>query len=169
MATATDPEAFVVTRAFDAPRALVWKAFTETDRLAQWWGPKGFKLTHAALDLKPGGMFHYGMAAPDGKPMWGRWVFREVEPPARLVFVSSFSDPEGGIGPCPFPMDWPPEVLSEILFTEEDGRTTLHMTGLPIDATEAQQQIFQGMKPSMQMGWGGTFDQLEAYLKKANP
>jgi len=168
MANATEYEAFVVARQFDAPRALVWKAFTEIDRLAHWWGPKGFKLTHAALDLTPGGLFHYGMEAPDGKPMWGRWVFREVEAPARLAFVSSFSNPEGEIGPCPFPMDWPPEVLTEILFTEEGGRTNLHMTGIPINATDAQFQTFEGMKPSMQMGWGGTFEQLAAYLKEAS-
>ena len=167
MANATDAEPFVITRSFNAPRALVWKAFTEKGRLAQWWGPQGAVVTASTLDLSPGGVFHYGMEM-NGFAMWGQWVFREIEPPARLVFVSSFSTPEGGIGPCPFPMDFPAEVLSTIEFTEDDGRTTLTMRGVPLNATEAQRQTFQGMKSSMQVGWGGTFDKLEGYLSGAS-
>lgn len=168
MATATDAETLLIERTFEAPRALVWKAFTEQGRLAQWWGPKGAKITHARLELRPGGVFHYGMQASSDLFMWGQWVFREIEAPARLVFVSSFSTPEGGIGPCPFPMDFPAEVLSTIEFTEADGRTTLTMTGVPINATEAQRQTFVQMKPGMQLGWGGTFEQLAAYLKETS-
>lgn len=168
MANATNDETLHIVRSFDAPRALVWKAFTEQERLAQWWGPKGAKITHARLDLRPGGVFHYGMQASSDLFMWGQWAFREVEPPARLVFVSSFSTPDGGIGPCPFPMDFPAEVLSTIEFTETDNRTTLTMTGVPINATEAQRLTFQNMKPGMQMGWGGTFEQLAAYLSETS-
>src|SRR5215468_2760397 len=84
--------AFVITRVFDAPLDLVFKAWTEAERLTHWWGPKGFKMLSCKLDLRPGGVFHYGMQAPNGAAMWGKWVFREIVAPKRLVFVVSFSD-----------------------------------------------------------------------------
>ena len=87
---------FVISRTFDAPRELVWKAFTEREHLMQWFGPKGFKMLAGTVDLRPGGTFHYGMQAPDGKTMWGKWIFREIVPPERLVTVVSFSDEQGG-------------------------------------------------------------------------
>lgn len=73
--------AFAITRTFDAPRALVFQAFTESERLAQWWGPKGFTLRVARLDLRPGGVFHYEMKSPNGHSMWGKFVYREIVPP----------------------------------------------------------------------------------------
>src|SRR4029078_1116222 len=81
---------FVTSRVVAAPRDLVWKAWTEVERMKQWWGPKGFKVFHANLDLRPGGEFHYGMKSPDGHDMWGKFVFREISAPSRLVVLSSF-------------------------------------------------------------------------------
>ena len=92
----------VITRAFDAPRELVWKAFTESDRLSQWWGPKGFTMLVRALDFRPGGVYHYSMRSPDGHIMWGKFIYREIQAPERLVFVNSFSDEEGNIVRSPF-------------------------------------------------------------------
>src|SRR6266542_819054 len=83
---------FVLSRVFDAPRDLVWKAFTEPERLAQWWGPKGFKVIVSRMDLRPGGMYHYGLKATDGSDMWGRMAYREIVKPERIVWVNSFSD-----------------------------------------------------------------------------
>ena len=88
---------FVITRTFDAPRDKVWKAWAERDRLMQWFTPKGFKMTTAKLDLRPGGMFHYCMRSTDGKEMWGKFVYREIAAPNRIVVVNSFSDEKGGI------------------------------------------------------------------------
>ena len=59
------------------------------------------------MDLRPGGTYHYGMRTPDGKEMWGRFVYREIIPPERIVFVNSFSDPEGGITRHPMAPTWP--------------------------------------------------------------
>ena len=66
-----DDKEFVLTRTFDAPRDLVWKAWTEPKRLMEWWGPKGFKMKAAKVDLRPGGTFHYGMRSPMGEPIFG--------------------------------------------------------------------------------------------------
>ena len=63
--TSTD---FVISRVFDAPRDLVWKCFTEPERMKHWWGPKGFTVIASKMDLRPGGTYHYGMKAPDGAP-----------------------------------------------------------------------------------------------------
>ena len=167
MATATDTDpVFTVTRTFNAPRALVWKAFTEAERLAAWFGPKGMPIERCTLDLTPGGLFHYSMKTPGGL-WWGRWRFEEVTAPERLVFVSSFSDEDGGVTKAPFPGDFPKEVRSIIEFIDEGDRTTLSMRGTPVDGTPAERAFFEGMFASMNQGWGGTFEQLEQYLAGA--
>lgn len=162
-ADAPDRE-FVISRVFGAPRDLVFKAWTEPDRLARWWGPKGFTLLSCTLALRPGGLFHYGMRSPTGAEMWGRWAFREVVPPERLVFVASFSDPAGGVVRAPFSADWPLEVLSTLTLTEHAGQTTLTMRGVPADAGPAEQAAFDAARGGMTQGWTGTLDQLAAAL-----
>ncbi len=89
--TNTADEEFVVTRVFNAPRDTVFNAWSESARLAEWWGPKGFSISVAKFDLRPGGVFHYGMKAANGHEMWGKFIYREVAAPERLVFVVSFS------------------------------------------------------------------------------
>ena len=88
-------QAPMITREFDAPRALVFKAWTEAERLARWWGPKGFSVEVGSFDLRPGGVFHYSQRAPNGAELWGKFVYHEVVAPERLVFTSSFADPDG--------------------------------------------------------------------------
>ena len=155
---------FVVTRVFDAPRDLVFRAWTEADRLARWFGPKGFTMLSTRLDLRPGGVFHYGMRSPDGKVMWGKWIFREVVAPERLVVVVSFSDEAGGVTRHPFAADWPAEVLSTMTLIEHDGKTTLTMRGVPLNATAMGRKTFEAAGDSMQKGWAGTLDQLAEHL-----
>jgi uncharacterized protein YndB with AHSA1/START domain len=155
---------FTITRVFNAPRTLVFDAWTEASRLAQWWGPKGSTLKVAKLDLRPGGTFLYSMLTPDGREMWGKFVYREIVPPERLVLVNSFSDASGNIVRAPFSPDWPLEILNVMTLTEEGGRTTLSLTGGPINASEAECRKFDSWHDSMRQGFGGTFDQLEAYL-----
>jgi uncharacterized protein YndB with AHSA1/START domain len=158
---------FVISRVFDAPRDLVWKALTESDRLMHWWGPKGFTMRAANVDLRPGGVFHYGMQAPNGSEMWGKWVYREIVPPEKLVFVNSFSDQAGNTIRAPFSATWPLEILNTVTFEEHSGRTSITIRGGPINATEEERKTFQGARGSMEQGFTGTFDQLEAYLAKA--
>lgn len=157
---------FTISREFNAPRELVFNAWTEAERLAEWWGPKGFKIRVAKLDVRPGGVFHYSMTTPGGEDWWGRFVYREVVPPERMVFVSSFSDAEGGVTRAPFNPAFPLEVLSTITFTEHDGRTTITLRGVPLNASEEESKTFDGMVKSMQQGWTGTLDQLADYLGK---
>ena len=155
---------FVVTRTFDAPRELVWRAHTEAEHLARWWGPKGFATTVARLELRPGGMFLYRMASAGGQSMWGRFVFRDIAAPGRLAYVLSFSDEEGGITRAPFHADWPLEVLNVVTLEARGGKTVLTLRAWPLDATEAERHAFTEGFKSMDGGFNATYDQLVAYL-----
>lgn len=166
MEAAAPDEVFSITRTFDAPRELVFQAWTEPERLAQWWGPKGMEVSVESIDLRPGGIFHYAMATPGGK-MWGRFVYQEIEPPAKLSFISSFSDENAGVVRAPFSPHWPLENYSIIELTEEGGKTNMSFRGWPINATEEERKAWKDMFSSMQGGWGGTLEKLEEYLRTA--
>jgi len=79
---------FVISREFDAPRDRVWRAWTEAERLKQWWGPKGFTVKQLTVDLRAGGKMHYCLQMPDGAEMWGLAVYREITKPSRLVWIN---------------------------------------------------------------------------------
>lgn len=160
------PKEFTITRKFPAPRALVFQALTEADRLAKWWGPTGFTMVTSTVDLRPGGLFHYQMRSPEGHAMWGRFAYREIVPPERIVFTNSFSDAAGGATRAPFSPTWPLEVLNTLTLTEAGGVTTVTLRGGPVDCTPEERQTFEGNFGSMEKGFGGTFDQLAAYLAK---
>jgi uncharacterized protein YndB with AHSA1/START domain len=166
-ATSTPQPAFVLTRVFDAPRDLVFNAWSERERLMQWWGPKGFTLDVGTLDFRPDGLFHYRIQSPNGQAMWGRFVYREIVAPERLVFVNSFADEAGHITRAPFSQTWPLEVLMTLTLVEQDGKTTLTLRGEAINAPEEDRKTFEAGFPSLQQGFTGTLDQLAEYLAKA--
>jgi uncharacterized protein YndB with AHSA1/START domain len=157
---------FEITRVFDAPRDRVWKAWTEAERLKQWWGPKGFKVHTCKVDLRPGGVFLYGMKAPDGSDIWGKFVYREIEAPKRLVCIVSFSDAKGGVTRHPGSPGWPLEMLSTVTFEEQGGKTKVSVQWLPHNATEAERKTFEEGRDGMKQGWTGTFEQFADYLKR---
>jgi uncharacterized protein YndB with AHSA1/START domain len=158
---------FTISRVFDAPRELVWKALTEVERLKQWWGPKGFTVKTAEVDLRPGGTFLYCLVAPEGFEMWGKWTYREIVAPERLVIVSSFSDGKGN--PIRHPMEptWPLRMLGTSTLTERDGKTTLTIATSAYEATEDERKTFEAGFDSMADGFNGTFDELADYLASA--
>jgi uncharacterized protein YndB with AHSA1/START domain len=158
---------FVISRTFDAPLDRVWKAFTEPERMQQWWGPKGFPVAFCKMELRPGGVYHYAMRVPDGSLMWGKFVYREIAAPERIVFVNSFSDEMGGLTRHPMVSAWPLELLSSFQFTEHEGRTTFTLQWAPLDATAEECAMFDSAHDSMTQGWAGTLEQLEAHLAEA--
>jgi uncharacterized protein YndB with AHSA1/START domain len=158
---------FTISRVLDAPREVVWQAFTEAERMKEWWGPKGFTVIHSKLDLRVGGTYHYGMTAPDGTPMWGKFVFREIAMPERMVFVTSFSDEAGGTTRHPLHMSWPLEMLASFTFEElPGGKTRLTVRSAAYNASAEEQHTFDTHHDSMRMGWGGTLERLETYLAR---
>lgn len=166
MTTSVSPSELFITRTVNATRQKVWQACTEADRLAQWWGPKGSTLRIVRFDFRSGGIFHYAFQFQPGHDLFGRFIYREIVPQERIVFVSSFSNAEGGIADAPFPglENWPREIHNTWTLSEADGKTTLALRGYPLNASEAEQKTFTGMFDSMKQGFGGTFDQLDTFL-----
>ena len=162
------PEEFVLSRVLDAPRDLVWKCFTDPERMRHWWGPKGFKVIASKMDLRPGGIYHYGLQAPNGEAVWGKFVFREIVPQERMVLITSFSDEKGGTTRHPGNESWPLEMLSTFTFEDAPaGKTKFTVRWSPHNATEAEAKTFDSGRSSMTQGWSGTMEQLEAYLSHA--
>src|SRR5687768_16978791 len=161
-ATATRP--FTISRIIDAPRERVWQAWTEAERLKQWWGPKGFRVTQLKLDLRPGGKMHYCLRMPDGNDLWGRFVYREIVKPERLVWINSFSDKDGGLSTHPMSPTWPREMHTTVTFEEQGGKTRVTVEWLPHEgSTDLERATFEAGRDSMNMGWSGTFEQFSDY------
>jgi uncharacterized protein YndB with AHSA1/START domain len=157
---------FEIQRVYDAPVERVWAAWTEPERMQQWFSSPGMKSVHSRMDLRPGGLYHYCLRGADGTEFWGRWIIREVKKPEKLVFVLSFSDEKGGITAHPMNPDWPRQMLSTISFEALGKRTRVTVNWLPLDATELENKTFDGGRDGMATGWGGTLDNLTQYLKK---
>lgn len=151
MATEKPKHDLVLTRIFDAPRSLVWKAWTDPKHVAQWWGPQGFTNPVCELDVRPGGAIRIDMRAPDGTvyPMTG--IYREIVEPDRLVFTSYALDAAGK------PMF---EVLNTVMFAEQDGKTTLTVQARVINKTAVAERYLAGME----QGWTQSLERLAAIL-----
>jgi uncharacterized protein YndB with AHSA1/START domain len=168
MNTAEVTTPFVITRTFNAPRKLVWDAFTEAERLKHWFGPKGFTPDVSKMDLRAGGTYHYRLAGPGGATMWGKWTFREVVPQQKLVTQSGFSDENGGVTRHPMAPTWPLHMVSTMTFEDAgEGKTKVTIEWVPYDAASAEELLtFEAGRAGMTQGWTGTFEQLDAYLAK---
>jgi len=158
---------FIIARVFDAPRDLVWQAWTQSQRLMHWWGPKGFTVRVCNVDLRPGGVFHYCLRMPNGGDLWGRFVYREITAPGRLVFLNTFSDEAGNVTRNPWAPDWPLELLNTLALDELEGRTAFRLHSIPFHASQSERGAFEAGNSSLRQGWTGTLEQLAAYLAKA--
>jgi uncharacterized protein YndB with AHSA1/START domain len=159
---------FVIERRFAAPRERVYAALTEAEHLRHWMSPPGMEMAHCSVDARVGGVFHYGMkprGVPDAPAMWGKWTFRELNAPERIVVVVQFSDAEGGVMRHPMSAQWPLYTLSTTTLTEVPGGTLMHLEWRALDASEAEQAVFDASHASMTQGWSGTMDMLDQYLK----
>jgi uncharacterized protein YndB with AHSA1/START domain len=146
---------FVITRVFDAPRELVFKAWTDPKRVARWWGPFGFTNPVCELDVRPGGAIRIHMRGPDGTiyPMTG--VYHEIVEPERLVFTSAALDGKGN------PLF---EVLHTITFAEQGGKTTLIMKARIAKTTLEAAPYLAGMET----GWKQSADRLVEHMAKTS-
>jgi uncharacterized protein YndB with AHSA1/START domain len=165
--TPSSDRELVITRVVNAPRELVWKAFTESDRLARWWGPERFTMLAHTLDFRPGGAFHYSIL--HAFPLTVRSCGASLSTTTyRLLSAWSsslhFRIEEGHITRAPFSPTWPLEIVNTVTLSESEGKTTITLRGGPINATEEERATFWNAQESVQHGLAGTFDQLAAYL-----
>jgi uncharacterized protein YndB with AHSA1/START domain len=147
----TPPQGVVIHRVLDAPRELVFSAWTDPAHVAKWWGPGGFTSTVIAWDMRPGGSVRVDMHAPDGvtHPMDG--TIREVLPPERFVFVAGALD---GDGKSIF------SVLTTVTFADHGGKTKLTLSARVIRKTPGADQHLNGMKA----GWTQSLERLAAFV-----
>jgi uncharacterized protein YndB with AHSA1/START domain len=164
VATGGNPlhEELVVTRVFDAPRELVFRAWTEPERVVRWWGPERFTMPYCDIDLRPGGTFLRCMRSPEGRDFWMTGVFREIVAPERLVFTDSFADAEGNVVPPArygAGHDMPLERLVTVTFEEHAGSTkvTVRHADLPSGAD----------RDLVRLGWASGLESLAGYLAEA--
>lgn len=149
----------IITRIFDAPRELVWKAWTEPEHFKRWWGPKTFTCPACKMDFRIGGRYHYCMRSADGKDYWTTGIFREIVPLQKIVYTDSFADEKGNeVLPSHYGMqgEWSKELIVTVTFEEHKGKTKmiLRHTGIPSGP------LSDGAKN----GWNESFDKLAESL-----
>jgi uncharacterized protein YndB with AHSA1/START domain len=162
----SEPE-YSLTRTVRAPSPLVFEAWTNAEHLARWWGPAGFEVVHCEIDPRPGGQFVYGLRGSDGSTAWGRWLFRAVSPPESIEFLSASCDETGRAQRHPTAPEWPVETLAIVRFIEDDGRTTLAITGVPYNASPRECEVFAAATRGIDQGWKGALDKLDAFVARA--
>ena len=155
---------FTISRLLKAPRALVWEVYSDPKHLQHWLGPKGSTVTRSELDFRVGGSYHYAMAVDGGMELWGKWLFRELHAPEKMVLVQCFSDPQGGVTRNPWAPTWPLYTHSTTMLTEQDGGTLMTLVWEPYEATEEESALFAASHDSMNQGWSGNIDVLDDYL-----
>ncbi|MFO0943463.1 MAG: SRPBCC family protein [Pirellulales bacterium] len=165
-----DEPAFTISQVFKAPREQLWQSWTEREHLLKWFGPKGSTMTHAKLELRVGGLFHYCMSQTARMELWGCWTFQVIDPPNKLVFVSSFSNPAGEIAPAPFQglEDFPLKIFTTVTFVDHAGigkGTLVTIEARPhAGSSKAQREFFKNFHSSMHAGWTGTMEQLAEFV-----
>jgi uncharacterized protein YndB with AHSA1/START domain len=149
-AVVTEPSEreLTIERIFDAPRELVFKCWTEPERLARWIGPKGFSGTILTCELREGGNYRAHMRGPDGQDHWQHGVFREIAPPERIVRTYCWTDADG--------RPTQPETLLTVTFADLGGRTRLTL----------HQAVFESVTACDEHrgGWSTAFDKLAEYI-----
>jgi uncharacterized protein YndB with AHSA1/START domain len=162
MISRVEDRELILERIFDAPRALVFKVFSEAEHLKRWFGPKGWPLSVCNIDFRPNGVWHFCMKCTDenqeyyAHEAWGKAVYHEIVEPERIVYVNSFSDAEGNI------VEGMPESLVTLTFVEHEGKTKL--------INHAQFASAEALKTVMDMGhiqgMTETWDNLAEHLEE---
>jgi uncharacterized protein YndB with AHSA1/START domain len=138
-----------ITRIFDAPRALVFKAWSMPEHMAHWWGPSGYTLPVCEMDFRTGGRYRLCMRSPDGKESRVRGVYREVTAPERLVMCGGWEDEHGKVGH---------ETTTTVTFEDLGGKTRLTLHNGVFESVAS--------RDSHRGGWNSSIERLAGYLAK---
>ena len=136
-----------ITRVFDAPRDVVFKAWTDSAPSNDWSAPRGFTVAAFEADLRPGGAWRLRMRTPEGKDLWVGGIYREIDPPERIVSTHAWQNPDGTSGH---------ETLMTVTLAARGDRTemTFRQTGFETDED----------RDGHRAGWSECFDRLEEHL-----
>ncbi len=155
METSPDKQVIVITREYDYPVELVWKAWTDPTLLMRWWGPTHYTSPRCEVDLREGGKYVFGMRAPasnGGAESYSAGVYTKIVPMERLEFTSFLSDRDGNpIAPAQagVPSDFPNNIDFVVEFVGKDGRTELRITEYGWTAGEMMKYAVMGMNQSL--------------------
>ena len=156
--TVNETERMVVTRVFDAPRELVWKAWTDPKYVMQWWGPKGFTSPVCKIDFRVGGKFLFCMRTPDGQEGWNGGEYHEIVPYEKIVSSMYFADSQGNRIELEGTEHEAVEGVHDIVLFEDlgNGQTKLTFIG---------NEPMESAKNSGQLeGWKETLDKVAAVV-----
>ena len=159
-ASPTTGDELVIERVFDAPRELVWRAWTDPEHFVQWWGPNDFTTPFCTIDLTVGGRMRFCMRSAEYGDIWCGGIFHEIDPPSRLVYGDYFTDDQGNKVPAThygMSADFPEETLTSVTFEDLGGGKTKMTLRQAIPSTLAEQS-------GAYEGWNQSFDRLAAYL-----
>jgi len=140
-------------RTFEAPRDLVWRAWTEAEHLLQWWGPKDYPTTYCKVDLRVGGVWHYCMTGPGGDEAWAKATYREIAAPERLAYTDAFSDKDGN--------EYPPISEVRMTFIDQGNKTLMQGTTVFASAADRDKVIEMGIEEGM----ASSLERLDEHLK----
>ena len=156
----------ILTREFNAPKKLVFEAWTQPEHLQHWMFPqKGFTCEYVTADIKEGGSAHHKMIAPDGREMWQLTKYEEINPYDSLVFRQYNSNEAGEILAMPHMPNWPQELRTTVKLEEVNGKTQLELIWQPINPSREEVEAFESSRSQHSNGWGSGFEQLAAYLE----
>lgn len=147
----------IVERVFGARRELVWRAWTDAEQLAKWWGPRGWTTTNYKLELKPGRVWHFCIRGPEGAESWGKGVYREIVEPERLVYYDVFSDADGNT------VEGMQGMLITLDFEDLGGKTKVTSTAEFATAEQLGSIVAMGVVKGLSETW----DRLEEFLAGA--
>lgn len=158
----TDLPEFILDREFDAPRDLVWRAWTDPKYLQHWYGP-GVETVIHKFELKVDGVWLNEMKMKSGSS-FQKVIFKEVSAPEKLVWHHCSADADWNVAASPMMPDWPRMLLTTVTFTQAGEKTNVRLTQVPMEATEAEIACFAKMKDGMSGGWGGGYALIDELL-----
>lgn len=165
---ADEKNRFTIERSFPVSQQRLFKAFTDKTEMMEWFSPPGMKVIKSEQDLRPGGTYHYGLSSAQGNEMWGKVTYKEITPPARLVYLQSFSNPEGGLTRHPMAPQWPLEMVTVMEFLPlSDKETKLKISWIHVGVEDTEGETFRAAHDGMTGGWNGSLDKLAAFLSKS--
>ena len=158
----TDLPEFILDRVFDAPRELVWRAWTDPTLLHRWYGP-GVETVIHKFDLEPDGMWLNEMKMSSGSD-FQKIIFKEVIKPEKLVWHHCSADEDWNVAANPLMPDWPCKLLTTVTFEDKGNQTNVRLSQIPLDATDMEIACFAKMKDGMSGGWGKGYEIIDELL-----
>lgn len=145
-------------------QSRVFKAWTDAAEIKNWWGPKGFTTTYSQFDPRPGGLIRRCIRSQKGKEYWAKGVIQDITFPKKLVYIGSLSDKHGNTLSAHvqqgLSLDWAIEMLIEVEFEEQQGKTKIKITHSGVSQSVPEQEACVA-------AWEQTLDSLEDYLARS--